>query len=131
VSLLAPINTMRVDIATPGGDHSSIDLGTREFTLADTTAVGVYELEFVDIDGEASGGIKLPVSLVSDSESNIMPAETIRVRGLEEALEAGEVPDEIIGRKEIRVNREFYTWLILAVLLIMGIEWYLYHTRAL
>ena len=41
------------------------------------------------------------------------------------------MPDEIIGRKEVRVNREFYTWIILAVLLIMGIEWFLYHTRAL
>jgi len=29
----------------------------------------------------------------------------------------------------VRTNREFYGWLILAVLVILTVEWYAYHRR--
>ena len=74
----------------------------------------------------------MPVSLVNEDESNIAPSKMIRIKGADEALAGGEIPArEIAGARQVRVNREFYTWLILFVLLVMGVEWYLYHTRAL
>jgi len=131
VDLVAPLEASQVEVTDPAGRESTIELGTREFTLADTTRIGIYQLAFSAPDGEVIDRVELPVSLVNESESNIAPAGTIRVRGVEEALAAGTASREIAGSREVRTNREFFTWLLIAVLLIIGIEWYLYHTRAL
>jgi hypothetical protein len=115
----------------PDGEDSELVLGSRDYTLAQTNMVGVYELEYLDEDGSVVGSAFLPVSLLSETESAIAPATTLRLRGSTGALEGGSAESEILGSREVRINREFYTWLILAVLLIISIEWYLYHTRAL
>jgi hypothetical protein len=110
---------------------SEVELGTRDYTLGQTTRVGVYHLAYYDAGDALIEEADLPVSLINDAESNIAPAETIRVQGAEEALAGAALKQEIVGRREVRTNREFFTWLIAIVLLIMGVEWYLYHTRAL
>ncbi|MBN2081324.1 VWA domain-containing protein [bacterium] len=131
VDLIAPLEATRVEVTNPRGDTIGIDLGTRDFTLSGTTEVGVYHLAYYDAGGDVIQEQDLPVSLVNDDESNVAPAGTIRIQGVEEALAGGLNAEEIVGRREVRTNLEFFTWLIGIVLLIMGIEWYLYHTRAL
>jgi Ca-activated chloride channel homolog len=133
VDLLAPIRATRVEITEPGGSKTTADLTTRDFTLAHTERAGIYQVRYFDEDGAELGAVSVPVSLLSDAESNLAPAQTLRVRGAEEALATASAEDvqEIVGRKEVRVNREFYTWLILAVLLIISVEWFLYHQRTL
>jgi hypothetical protein len=134
VNLVAPLRATAVRVTEPDGDKVTQQLGTRDYTLSSTTEVGVYQLSYVDEDGAEVDKSVVPVSLVSDSESNIAPAETLRVGGFEEALAApgGEQEAQrIMGTREVRINREFYVWLILIVLGIMALEYYLYHTRAL
>jgi hypothetical protein len=119
-------------IKDPGGAKSTLALGTRDFTLP-SARTGVYTVSYLDEDGKGLGTVSVPVSLLSDSESNIAPAATLRVRGAEEAL-AGASSDkvqEIAGRREVRANRELYTWLILVVLLLISVEWFMYHQRGL
>jgi Ca-activated chloride channel family protein len=131
IDLVAPLAAARVAVTDPAGEVSEIELGTRDYTLGQTTRVGIYHLAYYDPAGALLEEADLPVSLVSDAESNIAPAETIRVQGAAEALASADIAEEIVGRREVRTNREFFTWLIAVVLLIMGVEWYLYHTRAL
>ncbi|MDQ3024364.1 MAG: hypothetical protein M3R04_08295, partial [bacterium] len=132
VDLLAPIRAAQAKVTDPAGTKSTLELGTRDFTLASARS-GVYKVDYIDEDGKALGRVNVPVSLLSDSESNIAPASTLRVRGAEEALAgaSNEQVQEIAGRREVRVNREFYTWLILIVLALISVEWFLYHQRAL
>lgn len=131
VDLVAPLSAKRVEVTDPAGEVSEIELGTRDYTLGQTTQVGIYHLAYFDEEGKALEASDLPVSLINDSESNIAPSETIRVQGEQEALAQANLKQEIVGRRQVRTNREFFTWLIAAVLLIMAVEWYLYHTRAL
>lgn len=131
VDLLAPPLAASVKLTTPNRRQSSIPLGNREFTLGNTSTVGIYELSYLDSTGKEISRAVVPVSLVNEPESNIAPAKTIRFKNAEEAVAGGEIPKEIAGTQKVRVNREFYTWLLLLVLVIMGLEWYLYHTRAL
>ncbi len=134
VDLLAPPDTTLVEVADPGGARSSIKLSARDFTLSRTNQVGIYRLQYKDAAGADLGRQLVPVSLVSAEESNIAPAATLKVQGAEEALAgigAGDKLQEIAGTKQVRVNREFYLWLILAVLALITFEWWLYHTRAL
>ena len=131
VNLVAPILASRVEVTDPAGEARSIDLGTRDYTLGNTTQVGIYHLAYYDEGDALVEEADMPVSLIDDAESNIAPAGTIRVQGAEEALAGADSAQEIVGRREVRTNREFFTWLIAVVLLIMAVEWYLYHTRAL
>lgn len=132
VDLVAPLGAERVRITAPDKTETTISLGTRDFTLSQTTQTGIYGLDYLDSASKSVGADTLPVSLLSEEESNIAPAQTLRVQGVQEAIASGQAATgEISGKREVRVNREFYSWLILIVLLIMGVEWYLYHTRAL
>jgi Ca-activated chloride channel homolog len=131
VDLLAPPLAASVKLTSPTKQVNSIPLGSREFTLGNTSAVGLYELDYLDSAGKVLNTAVVPVSLVNEQESNIAPAKTIRFKNADEALAGGDIPKEIMGTQKVRVNREFYTWLLLLVLAIMGLEWYLYHTRAL
>jgi hypothetical protein len=133
INLVAPVGTQQVTVTAPDGSKSTQDLNTRDFTLSDTGESGVYRLAYSAAGGKALGDLAVPVSLLSDNESNIAPAASLRVKGEQEAIDAaggkGEV--RIAGTQQVRINREFYAWLIAAVLLLIGAEWYLYHTRAL
>lgn len=133
VDLLAPLSAVRAEITDPSGRRSAAQLGTRDFTLGRTAEAGLYQLAYFDEGGAQVGADIVPVSLLSDAESNITPGRTLRVRGAEEALAGASAAQvqEITGRREVRVNREFYTWLILIVLLLISAEWWLFHQRAL
>jgi hypothetical protein len=133
VNLVAPLSTKEVQITAPDGAKSALALNTRDFTLSETGRSGIYRLAYQDANGEKVGAIAVPVSLLSENESNIAPAKSLRIKGAQEAIDAagGKQQVRIAGTQEVRVNREFYAWLIGIVLLLVGVEWYLYHTRAL
>ncbi|HES58277.1 MAG TPA: VWA domain-containing protein, partial [Firmicutes bacterium] len=130
VQLVAPVGTTLAEVTTPGGEELEFSLETRDLSLADTTETGVYDIRYFNEDGEQIGGLKLPVCLASEDESNIAPYSTLRLADAG-TIGTDEGDGEIVGSRQVRVNREFYTWLILLVLLIMGLEWYLFHTRTL
>jgi hypothetical protein len=132
VDLTAPAGATKVEVASPGGGSTALALNTRGFTLSDTVQPGIYGLSFAGADGAQLGRQSVPVSLVSDAESNLAPAKSLRVKGEQQAIAdaggAGAV--EIAGTKQVRVNNEFYAWLLGIVLVLVALEWFLYHTRA-
>ena len=132
IDLVAPYEAATVTVSGPDGRIiNRIDINTRDFSIGRPTQIGIYRLAYFDAGGSLVEERLVPVSLANADESNIAPSQKIRIQGVDEALAAGAEPGEITGTREVRTNREFYTWLLIAVLLILGVEWYLYHTRAL
>ena len=133
VDMVAPPDAASLEVTLPDKSTSTIGLNTRDFTLSETTEIGLYELAYMDAAGQPVGEAIVPVSLLNAEESTITPAASLHVRGVAEAVAgASELAQaDITGSRDVKVNREFYIWLILAALVLMGLEWYLFHTRAL
>jgi Ca-activated chloride channel homolog len=133
VELLAPPDAKALQVTLPDGVKRESALSTRDFTLSETAEVGLYQLAYLDEAGQPVGQAIVPVSLLNAEESAITPASALHVRGVDEAV-AGSTDAakaDITGSREVKVNQEFYIWLILVALGLMGLEWYLFHTRAL
>jgi len=130
VQLVAPVGTTTAAVTKPDGEVVDYSLDTRDLSLADTAQTGVYDIKYTDDSGESTGELQLPVCLASEEETDIAPRSTLLLANAGQ-VGTDEREMEVVGSREVRVNREFYTWLILIVLLIMGIEWYLFHTRTL
>ncbi len=133
VELVAPPDASSLQVTMPDGSTSEIGLSTRDFTLSETTDIGLYHLAYLDQAGQPVGEAIVPVSLLNAEESAITPADVLHVRGVTEVLAGASelAQSEITGSRDVKVNREFYLWLILAALVLMGLEWFLFHTRAL
>jgi Ca-activated chloride channel family protein len=131
VDMTAPAGTEKLTIAKPTGGTAQQSLNGRNFSLTETSAPGVYRIAYAGADGKALGEQLVPVSLVSDSESNISPAKSLHVQGVQEAIaqDGKQKLADIVGSRKVRLNREFYSWIIAAVLLLIAVEWGLYHTR--
>lgn len=129
--LLAPVEAMEYRLTRPDGETLTEPLNSRRFAISDTRQTGIYRIEYLDASGSVVETTLLPVSLVNEAESSIAPSQTIRTRNAEEFLaQAGtEGIGEIRGVQEVMRNREFYPWIIGIILLLISVEWYLYHTR--
>jgi hypothetical protein len=132
VNLTAPVGAEQVQVAEPGGGNSTIALDSRGFTLSDTARAGIYRLTFGSHANPKLGQQFVPVSLVSDNESDLAPGKTLRIKGEQQAIAdaGGAKAVEIAGTNKVRVNNEFYAWLLGIVLALVALEWFLYHTRA-
>lgn len=97
-------------ITTPNGETSEAAASDAIISFADTLRVGTYEV---------SGGAWFAVTLASESESNIMPRDSIKTR-------AGEVTGQA---EEFSSERDIWRWVALAVLVLLMIEWLVYHRR--
>lgn len=133
VDMLSPPLAVKAEVSGPARSLQEIGLASRSFTLRGLYHPGVYTVDYRDEAGKPVGQVQVPVSLVNAEESNITPAETLRVTGVVAALASGgkAATEEIRAMKDVRVNREFFTWLILAMMGIICIEWLIFHTRAL
>ncbi|MCB1218153.1 VWA domain-containing protein [bacterium] len=129
--LLAPVEAVSYRLRMPDGSEETVPLNSRRFAISDTRRTGIYEVSYLDDAGGLISESLLPVSLVNEFESNIAPAQTIRTKNAEEFLASNgtESLGEIRGVQEVMRNREFYPWIIGIVLLLISLEWYLYHTR--
>ncbi|MCB1221915.1 VWA domain-containing protein [bacterium] len=129
--LLAPVEAMSYRLKRPDGSVENEELNSRRFAVSDTRKIGIYEVDYLDEGGGLVLANLLPVSLVNEFESNIAPSTTLRTENAEEYLASNgtEGLGEIKGVQEVMRNREFYPWIIGLVLLLVTIEWYLYHTR--
>lgn len=116
VSLTGNANNARV-IAPNGEIIPMIDGDSiRIFTGADST--GLYTLEF--LAGETvTQSFPFAVNAFDALESRIIPHETLTLGGqvISQAVE------EQVGQQE------FWSWLALAALIVLMIEWYAYHQR--
>jgi hypothetical protein len=106
------INKLQV---TPpnNGPATQLDRGTRaDFAFGGTDQMGVYSASW------ANGSRRFAVNLLDADESNLQPRPEIRIGA--ETVAAG-TPD--------KRPRELWKWLILAALLVVLLEWYIYNKR--
>lgn len=102
--------TASASLTTPGGDAHEIEMRESSAIFADTMRVGLYEVK---------GAPSFAVSLLSESESDTAPRDSIQTR-------AGEIG----GQPEtFRSEREAWRWVALIALAILAIEWWVYHKR--
>lgn len=97
-------------ITTPDGETTDLTLRDGAALFADTLRAGRYEVK--DAQGFA-------VSLLNEAESNTAPRDSIQTR-----------QGEVGGQTETFASeREFWKWLLLAALVVLGFEWWVYHRR--
>jgi hypothetical protein len=99
-----------VAITTPDGDEREATSREGETVFADTLQAGLYNVK----DSQP-----FAVSLLSESESDIAPRDSILTR-------AGEVSGEV---ETFHSEREVWRWVALAAIALLAIEWWVYHLR--
>ena len=98
-------------VTTPAGDSVKVTARDGSIVFADTVHTGKYTLE---------NGVTYAASLLSQSESNTAPQDSIRTR-------AGELNGQI---ETFTSEREIWWWIALVSLLVLMVEWWIYHRRA-
>ena len=112
-----PDQVNRVTVQLPDGTHVDLVERTSSIIFTDTTQIGVYTV-FVD---EQQFG-KFAVNLLNPQESNLSPPE-LEQHAVSTALSE-------IGRKqpdEQEVNREVWGYVAFFALLLLVVEWWVYH----
>ena len=97
-------------ITTPAGDSTQVASHDGTVVFGDTMRAGRYEVD---------GGAPFGVSLLSEAESNTSPREAIETR-------AGEISGE---PEAFYSEREAWRWVALFGLMVLMIEWWIYHRR--
>ena len=97
-------------IRLPGGDEQTVTARDGAIAFADTLRAGLYQVK-----DEQS----FAASLLSESESNTTPRDSIKTR-------AGEIGGQA---ETFKAEREAWRWLALAALAVLAFEWWVYHRR--
>src|SRR5205085_7132252 len=97
-------------IDLPDGDEQTITARDGALAFADTLRAGVYQVKDAP---------PFAASLLSESESNTAPRDSIKTR-------AGEVGGQA---ETFKAEREAWRWLALAALAVLAFEWWVYHRR--
>jgi hypothetical protein len=97
-------------ITKPNGENEEAAARDGSIIFADTLKVGAYEVK----DAES-----FAASLLSESESNTAPRDSIKTR-------AGEISGQV---ETFKSEREAWRWIALAALAVLTFEWWVYHRR--
>jgi Ca-activated chloride channel family protein len=108
----------RVRVTKPNGDRREFDIVSDLFIYADTDELGVYEVALFSGSRELQTA-QFAVNLFDVNESDITPRGAVQLGG-EEVTPAV---------REQQGQREFWQWFALAALIILMLEWFLYHRR--
>jgi hypothetical protein len=114
VKLIRPDKAVAtITVTEPRGGTVTLERGSRpDFAYGGTERCGVYRAEW-------DGGVqRFPVKLLDSDESNIEPRPAVQIGA--EAVYAGET------RKQ---PRELWKYAVLAGLLFLILEWYIYNRR--
>ncbi|MDX2138322.1 MAG: VWA domain-containing protein [Chloroflexota bacterium] len=117
VAIQPPLDALSLRVTLPNGEARDLAL-TSAPTFAETTQPGLYVLE-VARTGDVTDRVPFAVNLFSREESDITPRQTISLG----AAEIAPSTEQELGQQE------FWSWLALAALAILLIEWYAYHRR--
>jgi len=99
-----------VALTTPSGRSESIALSDGTAVFADTMLVGAYEVKDQP---------PFAVTLLSEAETDTTPRDSIKTR-----------EGEVAGQAEsFQSEREAWRWIALATLIILAVEWWIYHRR--
>ncbi|MBN2503625.1 MAG: BatA and WFA domain-containing protein [Anaerolineales bacterium] len=105
-------------VTTPSGQTSTFETGESGVNYAATGEPGIYSVTY---DSDDVPPDAFAVNLFSAQESIIQPQESVQV---------GRTTLESAGQERLG-QREFWPWLAAAALLILMIEWGVYHRRQL
>ncbi len=115
-----PLLADRLRITTPAGAIHELPATGDRVAFADTGQLGLYRLEVLQ-NGEVTSAQSFAVNLFGAGESDIAPRPEAELR-LGGAMPDAEADDQL-------GSQEFWTWLALAALLLLVIEWVVYHRR--
>jgi len=112
VKLLRPGGVDKIRVSGPGVDRT-LERGTRaDFAFADTHRVGVYTASWADQSR------RFAVNLLDAEESDLAPQSSVKIGAEEVQADA--------PRKQ---PRELWKWVVLAGLLAVMLEWWVYNKR--
>lgn len=107
-----------VRLIRPDGSSTTLSTADGRLTIADTDQLGVHRLEF----GADQPGRMYAVNLFSPQESRIAPSESLPI---DSSTSAG------AALRLQQGSREWWRWLAFAALLLLLLEWLVYHRPAL
>lgn len=114
-----PPGTEQIIVASPSNLAYNIPLSRSTLTFTDTNELGYYAVNF--LAGDSSTVEYFAVNLFDPTESNLSPREAIQVG---QSAVTANVSDQI-------GLRELWRWLALVALIILVIEWQVYHRKRL
>ena len=115
-----PLLADSLRVTKPDGSQRDLPAAGDRIALADTQQLGLYRLEVLQ-DGEVTSAQSFAVNLFATGESDIEPAPAIDMQLGGDSADAN--AEEQLG------TQEFWMWLALAALLLLAIEWVVYHRR--
>ncbi len=113
-----PLAARELVITLPDGTPQNVVLDSEEIVFANTTQPGLYTLALTDSAGNGQT-YSFAVNLFSTDESEIAPLATLNLGG-------GATQTD--GEEQLSLQ-EYWSWAALAALVILLIEWYVYHQR--
>ncbi|MEW6401098.1 MAG: VWA domain-containing protein, partial [Chloroflexota bacterium] len=117
LTIMPPPGTEQVVVALPSNEIFNLSPQNNVYTFAETNEPGYYAVNF--ISGDTTRSEYFAVNLFDPAESDIRPRENIQV---------GQA--EITARASDQVGqREVWPWLAVVALIILMIEWQVYHRR--
>ena len=120
LAISPPLLADSLRITTPAGVVHELPAAGDRVAFADTGQLGLYRLETLQ-GGSVTSAQSFAVNLFDAGESDIepLPAADLQLGG---AMADAEAEDQL-------GTQEFWTWLALAALLLLAIEWVVYHRR--
>ncbi len=116
--VIAPeAGTEEVVVALPSGETRSFPAGEEPIVFNETGELGLYAVNYLRAEDQRAEFFA--VNLFSELESDIRPAES---------LQLGQTAVAPRAEQELGL-REFWPWLAAAALLVLGLEWWIYHRR--
>jgi hypothetical protein len=110
--ILAPQSAREITVTAPGGAKERILVRDDEPVLYDRAAsIGVYQAQ------SGNWSQSFAVSLLNKGESDLTP---------QDALKFGN-KGAVSGENRARTNRELWGYLVAIALLVLGVEWWVFH----
>jgi hypothetical protein len=111
----SPAADQVVMVKKPDGSEKVSKVSSGRIVFDDTGTVGIYEVTGKDFTE------KFAVNLLDETESNIKPADRIEFAG-----------QEVVSSAISTVrDREIWGSLVLVALVLLAVEWWVYHRRIL
>jgi hypothetical protein len=116
VTLMPVSDATKVRIRKPDNTLWSSNIGEQKLIFDETGELGLYEVKFINENGEEFDG-HFAVSLLATAESSIAPVRTLNIGSI--AYETSEL--NLDGQQEI------WPWLAGIAISILLMEWWIYH----
>jgi len=115
-----PLLADSIRVTAPDGTVTDLPVNSSTVVFTETGQLGIYLLEIIT-GGEVTQSQNFAVNLFTTGESDITPVA-------EDALQLGGTAVETETEEQLGL-REFWGVLALLALIVLSIEWYVYHQR--